>query len=64
MDWAEFDRLSLEYKKKFNVHLPTELMPPAEFSRANEIMRECLASGKPYELPANIRRLMERGALF
>lgn len=27
-------------------------------------MRECLRTGKPYELPANVRRLIDEGAIF
>lgn len=64
MNWVEFDKLSIEYKERFGAHLPTELMPPSDFARSVEIMRECLAKGKPYELSEKTRQLIERGAKF
>ena len=64
MDWKAFDRLSQEYQETFGECLPTESMPREDFERVIEIMRECLESGKAYELPEETRRLIDQGAVF
>ena len=64
MNWKEFGELSLDYAKKFGESLPTEMMPPEDFDNAIEIMRECLKTGKPYEIPESTEKLLEQGAIF
>lgn len=63
-DWKEFDRVLKEYEERFGDGLPTEQMPPADLENAVQIMRECMRTGKPYELPEGVRKLIEQGVLF
>ena len=50
---AEFDE-TLTYNY-ITIHTEEELITA---------LRECLETGKPYELPADVQQLVEQGAVF
>lgn len=61
----EHDLLDLQYRIKFpdaeGIPLMITRMSEAEWRAA---MRECLKTGKPYELPAEVEKLIEQGVNF
>ena len=61
----EHDRLALQYKIKFpNAdEIPLMIMRMTE-KEWRQTIRECLKDGKPYELPDDVKKLMEQGAIF
>lgn len=64
-DWEKvFEKASDAYKKKFGESLPTEMMPSGDLENIEEIVRECLKTGKPYELSEEIQELLKLGAVF
>lgn len=64
-DMGEHDLLELQYQIKFPdaEGIPLMMIHMTE-SKWRATMRECLRTGKPYELPADVRRLVDEGAIF
>ena len=59
-----FDEAQEKYAERFGDILPTEEMPPSDLANLVSIVEECLRTGKPYELPSDVRRLIDEGAVF
>lgn len=59
----ELDRLIDEYEYLFGEMIPLKMVHMSE-EELTETLRECLKTGKPYELPDNIKRLMDQGVDF
>lgn len=62
MDEVEF--LQAQYKAKFGEVLTYDYMSIHTEEELITALRECLKTGKPYELPADVKALVEQGAAF
>lgn len=62
---SEWDFLDLQYKVKFpdDEGIPLMMVPMTE-DEWKLTMRKCLRSGKPYELPEDVVKLVEEGVDF
>ena len=61
---SEIEFLQMQYQAKFGESLTYNFMSIHTEEQLLAALRECLNSGKPYELPAETRRLMKQGAIF
>ena len=59
----ELENLIDEYENNFGEMIPLRMVHISE-GELIKILRECLASNKPYELPDEINSLIEQGAVF
>ena len=59
----ELDRLMDEYEERFGEMIPLKMVHFTE-EELKRTLRESLKSGKPYELPDDVKRLIEQGADF
>lgn len=59
----EIERLLEEYVRQFGEALPLSMVHMTEEDLL-QVLRDCLSKGKPYELPEDVRRLMEQGIEF
>ena len=59
----ELDKLIEEYEEMFGEMIPLKMVPLSE-NQLEEILRESLRIGIPYEIPSSIKKLIEQGAEF
>lgn len=61
----ELDFLNMQYRYQFPDSDGVPLMVvPMTGDELKRTLRSCLRTGKPYELPADVERLIEQGAVF
>ena len=61
---SEVEFLQLQYRAAFGRSLRYNFMTIHAEEELLTALRESLKSGKPYELPDDIKRLIEQGAIF
>ena len=59
----EFEGLLEEYMRQFDEAIPLSMVHMTN-EELLDVLRECLSTGKPYELPEDVRRLMEQDIEF
>jgi len=61
----ELDFLDMQYRYRFPDSEDVPLMVvPMSGDELIRTLRKCLRAGKPYELPTDVKRLMDQGAVF
>lgn len=61
---SEVEFLQLQYQAMFGESLTYNFMTIYTEEELLTALRECLSSGKPYELPDDVKQLIEQGADF
>ena len=61
---SEVEFLQMQYRAKFDEPLTYNFITIHTEEQLITALRECLESGKAYELPEETRRLIDQGAVF
>ena len=63
-EMPEVEFLQMQYRAKFGESLTYNYMSIHTKEELLSALRDCLKSGKPHELPEDVKRLLEQGADF
>lgn len=63
-EFSEVEFLQLQYRIAFGETLTYDFMGLRKEKELIAALRESLKTGKPYELPNNVKRLLDQGVVF
>ena len=63
-DLTAVEFLQLQYECRFGEQLTYNFMSIRTEEHLTTALRECLKTGKPYEIPESAEKLLEQGAIF